>query len=198
MRSSNPIDLMFKLLMGRTANGITPFWSTNPTPGCEFVVMCVFARSLMLFSADFGWLKDPLLEEISALLNMVYNQTGQAIPWTSAVPGSIPNYTDVDDTRLRRQKDTYKTGLRFQAQTILISVILIINRCCIGKKNIKQVGKFVSYQQMTSTYACAAPADTIPQYEGFIEGEKFPACALFDPSWTPEEAEAKGALLRRM
>jgi hypothetical protein len=60
-----------------------------------------------------------------------------------------------------------------------------------GKKNPKQVGEFVSYQQMTSTWACAAPSDS-QDPNAYTEGEEWPACELYDPAWTVEETTGRG------
>jgi hypothetical protein len=60
--------------------------------------------------AGFGWLNDPLLAEVQIILNGIQNKTGQVIPWTTAVPGASTNWTTVEDTRRRRNPDTFKTG----------------------------------------------------------------------------------------
>jgi hypothetical protein len=60
----------------------------------------------------FGWLHDPLLEEVQVMLNAVTNKSANhtVIPWTTAVPGAATNWTSVEDTRRRRNPDVYKTG----------------------------------------------------------------------------------------
>lgn len=58
-----------------------------------------------------------------------------------------------------------------------------------GKKNKKQVSQYVKYTGMDSLYTCLSPNLTAP---GYIEGENFPACPLFQSTWSPEEAEANG------
>lgn len=58
----------------------------------------------------FGWLHDPLLTEMQVLLDAVANKTGEAIPWTAAVPGAATNWTSIEETRRRKNPDTNKTG----------------------------------------------------------------------------------------
>ncbi|RYY83742.1 hypothetical protein EON63_10550 [archaeon] len=71
--------------------------------------------------------------------------------------------------RRRRNKDTFKTG----------------------KKNPKQVGLYVSYQNMSTVWACIHPARSINQAP-YIEGEEFPACAHFQRDWTDAQAIEHG------
>lgn len=119
---------------------------------------------------DFGWLNDPLLLQIQGIIDIVVNNTNLTyVPWTSAVVGSLPNYTSIEDTRRRRQRDTLKTG----------------------KKNPKQVGEYIRYQEMTHTWACAAPTASQDPND-YVEGEEFPACKLFQANWTDQQAEGAG------
>jgi hypothetical protein len=129
---------------------------------------------LLLFvncDSGFGWLKDPLLEEVQKLLNIIqsHDPNNTAIPWTSAVPGASTNWTSEDDVRRRRNPDVFKTG----------------------KKNKNQIGQYVSYNNMTELQVCVVPMDS-QNTSQYVEGEQFPACELFQYEWTDKQAYDKG------
>jgi hypothetical protein len=48
MRRSDPIDLLFKMMMGRTPTGISPFWSSDPSSLCT-LSFCSLACALLYF-----------------------------------------------------------------------------------------------------------------------------------------------------
>jgi hypothetical protein len=69
-----------------------------------YMTVCVFV--------GFGWLNDPLLTEVQVILDGIQNKSANAtaVAWTTAVPGASTNWTSVEDTRRRRNPDTFKTG----------------------------------------------------------------------------------------
>lgn len=146
---SSPTLLLMKLLLSFVPSGVSPFWTAAPG------------------KAYFGWLNDPLLMEVQGILNLLEAKTGKKTPWTSAVSGAVTNYTTVDDTRRRRQRDTLRTG----------------------KKNKKQVMQYVRAGNSTEVWSCIAPLDSKLPY---TEGKEFPACATFQENWSVMEAEAQG------
>lgn len=87
----------------------------------------------------------------------------------STPSGAYINYTTVDDARRRRTPDTTKTG----------------------KKNLKELNRFVRWGNRTTNWVCIVPADS-PQSPDFVEGEMFPACSQFQNDWTDEQAELYG------
>jgi hypothetical protein len=119
----------------------------------------------------YGWLKDPLLEEVQNLLYVIQanDPNNTEIPWTSAVPGAATNWTSEDDVRRRRNPDVFKTG----------------------KKNKNQIGQYVSYNNMTSLRVCVVPMDS-QNTSQYMEGEQFPACEKYQYEWTEQEAYDKG------
>lgn len=117
----------------------------------------------------FGYLNDPILVAVANILKVLEEDTGVVVPWTSAVPGVSANYTSIEDTRRRISPDTFKTG----------------------KKDLKEIDKYVKYNNMTTLWVCVAPMDS-QNTSLYIEGEMFPACELYDGDWTPEIAAAKG------
>jgi hypothetical protein len=146
---SNPTQVLFKTLMCTIPSGISPFFRTTPGP------------------AWFGWLHDPLLEEVQKLLDGLYAQKGLFVPWSSAVPGAATNWTTIEDTRRRKTTDVYKTG----------------------KKNKQQVGQYVTYQNMKELRTCVESYVAADPYDKATE---FPACPFYDPSWDDETAKNKG------
>jgi hypothetical protein len=118
---------------------------------------------------DFGWLNDPLLVTTKNLL-IALNQSTDT--WNTAVAGVATNWTSIEDVRRRRSPDTFKTG----------------------KKDGRETGQYVRYANQSSQYICLSPM-AMPQGEGFVEGETFPACPLFQNDWTREEAEANGYIV---
>lgn len=117
----------------------------------------------------FGNVADPLLLGVSAIIAQLEAKSGQDIPWTASVPANSWNWSSYEDVVRRRMPDVYKTG----------------------KKNPHQIGQYVSYNNMKIFHNCVSPMDS-QDPNGYTEGEEFPSCAYFDPSWTQEEAEEKG------
>lgn len=213
VNASDAGDLLLKTLMCKLGN-LSPFWQVDPTRACKYIyylhIMCILLRALEAYShwqcadflcrsikctvfvcdhchmfmvndnhslyvfplsSGFGWLQDPLLMEVQQILYIVQNKSanGTVIPWTTAVPGASTNWTSVEDTRRRRNPDTFKTG----------------------KKNPNQVGQYVRYNNMTELWACVVPMDS-QNTSVYVDGEMFPACALFQYEWTDEEAYNAG------
>ena len=48
--------------------------------------------------------------EVQVILDLVTAKTNVTIPWSSAVPGSVNNYTSIADARRRSGKTTMNTG----------------------------------------------------------------------------------------
>lgn len=144
-------QVIFKNLMCKTANGISPFKQLHPS------------------EAWFGWLNDPLLSEVSAILAEVKAKTNVTVPWTSAIPGAAVNYTSIYDTRRRRTPDTFYTG----------------------KKNKNQIASYIRYQNMSLMHTCISPTKS-QNMSAYVEGEEFPACAHYQNDWDEETAEQMG------
>jgi hypothetical protein len=89
---SDPTDLLLKVVLGKSPNGLTPFFKQKPGP------------------AYFGWLKDPVLMEVQKVLDAVAAKTNVTVPWTTAVPGSVANLTSMADAKRRVGPTTVKTG----------------------------------------------------------------------------------------
>ena len=147
----SPSDLLLKLILAKSPNGITPFFKTKPGPGY------------------FGWLNDPVLLEVQAILDMVAKKTNMTIPWSSAMPGSVTNYTSIEDTRRRCGKTTMNTG----------------------KKKLSDAGQTILYEGMSSIHGCIS-AMSSQDPDAYVEGEEFPACELYDLSWNESVATSKG------
>lgn len=156
VEQSSPVTLLTKLLLCFSPSGISPFWTTQPGPGCKsqsshntrpfpipeiifsnhrpppsplsslFSSHSLYVPSIHVVS-DFGWLNDPVLLEVQSILDVLYAQTGLQVPWTSAVPGSLANYSTEADARRRKAKNVMKTG----------------------QKDLKQVAKFVRFVQLS-------------------------------------------------
>ena len=103
--TSNPFDLVLKLLLAKSPYGLTPFTKQPPGP------------------AYFGWLNDPILMEVQKMLDLVAKETNITIPFSTAVPGSVSNDTSIESVRQRRGRTTLQTGKSDAKQvgTILIS-----------------------------------------------------------------------------
>lgn len=147
-------QVIFKNLMCQTPNGISPFTQLHPS------------------EAWFGWLKDPLLTQVSYILAEVKAKTNVTIPWSTAVPGAAVNYTSIHDTRRRRTPDTLYTG----------------------KKNKHKIAAYVRYQNMSVMHTCISPTSS-QNMSDYIEGEEFPACAHYQNDWDEETAKAMGYTL---
>ena len=149
---SNPVDLLLKVILGKTGNGtISPFFKVKPGPGY------------------FGWLNDTVLLEVQSILNQVQAKTNVTVPWTSAVPGSVANYTTIADARRRKGRDTIYTG----------------------KGDIMQAGTLLLSEGMSVVHGCVnamASQNTSDYKEGF----EFPACEIYDAAWNESTATAKG------
>ena len=115
--------------------------------------------------AWFGWLNDPVLVAIQQVLAMA----GSDQPFTSAVPGAATNWTTVEETRRRRNRDVYKTG----------------------KKNPHQVSQYVYYQNMSILHTCTNPMAS-QNTSLYTEGQEFPACEFFQREWNETIAKKKG------
>lgn len=151
VEQSNPANLLLKTMLCGLESGVSPFWKVQPGP------------------AWFGWLHDPLLEEVQLLLDIIEMKTGEVTPWSTAVPGAAVNYTSIDDARRRRANDLQFTG----------------------KKNVNQVGQYIRYSNMSSYWSCVASMDS-PQAPDYDPATMFPACAHFQNDWTDAQAEAMG------
>jgi hypothetical protein len=147
----NPTDLLLKIVLAKSPWGISPFFKVKPEPGY------------------FGWLNDPVLLEVQAILDLVEAKTNTTIPWTSAVPGSVANYTSIADARRRLGRTTMKTG----------------------KSKLGDAGQVVYYEGMEYIHGCTN-AMASQNTSAYVEGEEFPACEIFDLSWNDSVAEAKG------
>jgi len=101
---SNPIDLVLKIILGKSPNGLSPFTYLKPGP------------------AYFGWLNDPILTELQTLLNVVQQKTNMSIPFSTAVPGSVSNDTSIEDVRRRRASTTVRTG---KSNTKMVGNLLV-------------------------------------------------------------------------
>lgn len=119
--------------------------------------------------SDFGWLNDPILNFVLYLLIYMEAPPETISSWTTAVPGVATNWTSIEDVRRRRAPDTVKTGL---------------------DKGV-EVNQYVRYSNQSTQYVCVVPMDST-QAPNYVEGEMFPACALFQNDWTAEQAEAHG------
>ena len=151
---SNPVDLLLKVILGKSDNGISPFFKVKPGPGY------------------FGWLNDTVLLEVQAILDQVEAKTNATIPWSSAVPGAVANYTSIADARRRKGRDTMQTG----------------------KNDISEAGNLVSSEGMISIHGCV-DAMASQNTSDYKEGFEFPACEIYDASWNESTAEAKGYAL---
>lgn len=148
---SDALDLFLKVLLCGSPYGVSPFITSTPSP------------------LWWGWLNDPLLLEITEIINRIENKTGQEIPWTAAVPGASTNWTSPEDMKRRVMPNLMKTG----------------------KKNNLQVSQYRKFNNMEYLYACISPMKS-QNASAYTEGDEFPACAHFNSSWTNEEAEAAG------
>jgi hypothetical protein len=113
-------------------------------------------------------LKDPLLEEVQGLID----KTAPGTPWSSAVPGVAVNYSSISDARRRRNLDTQKTG----------------------KKNVHQIAQYVRYQNMSLMHTCTNSMAS-QNTSLYVEGEEYPACALFQNDWDEATATKMGYTL---
>lgn len=150
----NPTDLLLKLILGKSPMGISPFFKVKPGPGY------------------FGWLNDPVLMEVQVILDLVTAKTNVTIPWSSAVPGSVNNYTSIADARRRSGKTTMNTG----------------------KKTLSDAGQTILYEGMNTIHGCISPMSS-QDPDAYVEGKEFPACELYDLSWNESVAESKGYAL---
>ena len=64
-----------------------------------------------------------------------------------------------------------------------------------GKKNPKQVGQYVKYNNMQNVFWTCANPTAMQNLSTYNEGSEFPACPLFQTDWTAEEASANGYVL---
>lgn len=106
--------------------------------------------------------------EVQRLID--YLNLTDEVPWDTSVPGATTNYTSEDDARRRRDINIQKTG----------------------KKNLKEVGKFIRANNQTTQYVCVYPMDSQPPNDGYIEGVNFPFCEPFQLEWNASVAESKG------
>lgn len=118
---------------------------------------------------DFGWLNDPLLVMVQ---NIMINAGVNTDKWATSVPGAATNWTSIEDTRRRKNLNTMKTG----------------------KKNSKEVSRFIRYNNQTTQYICFTPLDSNNPV-GFDKETMFPACELFDGSWDAQTIDDKGYVL---
>jgi len=104
MSASNPIDLVLKIILGKSPNGLSPLTKLHPGP------------------AYFGWLNDPVLTELQNLLNIIQQKTNTTIPFSTAVPGSVSNDTSIAEVRRVRAPTTVRTG---KENTKLVGNLLV-------------------------------------------------------------------------
>jgi hypothetical protein len=147
---SDPLNLLLKVLLCGTPDGVSTFYGAEPG------------------IAWFGNPRDPLLLEITKIIDKAEEQLGISIPWTAAVPANTFNWSSQADVSRRKMPDTFKTG----------------------KKHPHQIGQYVKYNNMRSFYNCVSP--TKAGGGEWIEGEEFPGCPHFDENWTEAEAEKMG------
>eukprot|EP00602_Paraphysomonas_sp_CaronLab_P010932 CAMPEP_0185018268 /NCGR_PEP_ID=MMETSP1103-20130426/1045_1 /TAXON_ID=36769 /ORGANISM="Paraphysomonas bandaiensis, Strain Caron Lab Isolate" /LENGTH=614 /DNA_ID=CAMNT_0027548019 /DNA_START=367 /DNA_END=2212 /DNA_ORIENTATION=+ len=121
-------------------------------------------------SAYFGWLNDPLKMVVQDLID--YLNLTDAVPWDTSVPGATTNYTSEADSTRRRDINIQKTG----------------------KRNLKEVGKFVRANNQTTQYVCVYPMDS-QDPNNYTEGKEFPWCEPFQLEWNQSTAESKGYVL---
>lgn len=174
---SNPLDLFFKSMLCKTQNGVTPFFTSTPNPACECVSCLIYFCHSLLISVikshrtGFGWLNDDLLVQVGNILAALQaaKPDMEPIAWTNAVPGITVNWTSPSEVRRRMMPATFKTG----------------------KKNPRQVGQYVKYNNMQSFWNCILPMKSQDPTQ-YVEGEQAPSCAHFEESWTDEQAKAAG------
>lgn len=95
------------------------------------------------------------------------------VPWDTSVPGATLNYTSESDAFRRRDINIQKTG----------------------KKDLKEVGKFIRANNQTTQYVCVYPMDSQPANDSYVEGQNFPFCEPFQLEWNASTAEEKGYVL---
>jgi len=120
--------------------------------------------------AYFGFLNDPLKMQVQKLIDAL-NLTSE-VPWDTSVPGSMTNYTSEADAARRRG----------------------IIREYTGKKDLKQIGQILVWNNQTTQYVCVAPMDSQLDAD-YVDGEEFPWCDAFQTDWSEEVAYEKGYVL---
>lgn len=176
-------ELVQKVVICSKPDGATPFWRRN--------VRCVPSPSLSSWSSlgpsdlrpapfpiaqthrsdlYFGYFNDPMLVSLKAVL-LALSETFE-VPidlstFTTSIPGLATNYSSLEDSMRR-------TG---------------INTVYTGGKDIRDINRFVRYQNMTQMHVCLQPTKGQPWDEN---AEQWPACWPFQTSWTEEEANANG------
>lgn len=64
-----------------------------------------------------------------------------------------------------------------------------------GKKNPKQVGQYVKFNNMQKAFwTCVSPT-AMQNTSTYVEGSQFPACPIFQTDWTDKEATENGYVL---
>ena len=111
--------------------------------------------------AYFGWPADPILVAVEQILVGMGESTET---WNIAVPGLTYNYTDYNMTR------------RLKAPTVMKT----------GKKNSKEVGKYLLYNNQSTQYVCLSPLES-GNFTPYEKGQEFPACPLFQYEWSKEQ-----------
>jgi hypothetical protein len=126
--------------------------------------------SLRLSFSGFGYFQDPFMQGIkTTFLDPVSKKLGgMTIPWTTSIPGAQINWTSIEDTRRRRAPDYLKTG----------------------KKNSRQIAKYVSYQNMNRLRTCTAPY--LAPDKPYNDSVEYPACPFYNNSWTDSQAAKHG------
>lgn len=178
--ANNPVRRNFLLNEVENLNNRLEEYTTQSTPTAQLFkgLMCRLPESvnpdrnsapffkLNPSPAYFGWLNDPLLMEVQGLLVAI----GQGdLPWTNAVPGTSTNWTSMDDVRRRKSPVTMYTG----------------------KKNPKEVARYIRYNNMTTLWVCLAAMDS-QDPDAYDPTTQFPACKLFEYEWDDATAEAMG------
>lgn len=118
--------------------------------------------------AWFGMLTDPLLVQVEQFLYKIPGLDVAKI-WTNTIPGITTNYSSMADMERRMMPSTFKTG----------------------KKNGRQVGQYVKYNNQKSFWNCILPMES-NQSSLYQPGVNAPACAHWDESWTDEQAVEHG------
>jgi len=120
-------------------------------------------------SAYFGWLSDPILLEVLQVIKKIEADYNTTIPWSIAVPGVATNYSTTAETKRRKGPSKFKTG----------------------KKNIREVNKYVTYQNETSMWICVSPMNS-QNLSTYIPGAEFPACEISQYDWNATVYAEKG------
>lgn len=130
----------------------------------------IFNPVFNIFRFTFRFLNDPIKMQVQKLLDAL-NLT-EEVPWDTSVPGSMTNYTSEADATKRRS----------------------IIRQYTGKKNLKEIGQIILWNNQSTQWVCVAPMDSQAESD-YVDGEEFPFCEDFQSDWSESTALAKGYVL---